>query len=98
MVTSVQGKVRELQELIAVSTMIQKERVVLETYCRCHLWFNGLEGQNKYREHFNLLMNIPRRPSRGHFRVTFCLLSDLGKTRIYRVKSKARKLSQTNVY
>ena len=98
MVTSIQGKVRELQERIAVSTMIQKERVVLETYCRCHLWFNGLEGQNKYREHFNLLMNIPRRPSRGHFRVTFCLLSDLGKTRIYRLKSKARKLSQTNVY
>ena len=82
MVTSVPGKVRELQELIAVSTMIQKERVVLETYCGCHLWFNGLEGQNKYREHFNLLMNIPRRSSRGHFRVTFCLLSDLGKTRI----------------
>lgn len=82
MVASVQRKVREIQELIAVSTMTQQERVVLETYCRCHLWFNGLEGQNKYGEHFNLLMNIPRRPSRGHFRVTFCLLSDLGKTRI----------------
>ena len=63
MVASVQRKVREIQELIAVSTMTQQERVVLETYCRCHLWFNGLEGQNKYGEHFSFLTNIPRRPS-----------------------------------